>query len=233
MCWIADPLWPKVLDPGPLPHWNQIGLATLLIRFMLIFVASCLKRLQLVRAKKQVTHTFKPPPVRRFKVTAIYFIHLLWNCHFSCASWNSHFVFTSHEIAIFYSPLMKTIFLFTFYVDGNYPRFGNGEVGTVHCLRLNPALRKNEWVYGNVKHIYCCEQCCGSLFDPWIRDPGWIKNQDPVPGNGIYTARNMFSDSLETIFFLLKILFFWRIRDPEYFWPWIRHPVWKNSEPDP
>ncbi len=101
MCWIADPLWPKMLDPGPLPHWNQFGLATLLIRFMLIFVASCLKRLQLVRAKKQVTHTFKPPPVRRFKVTAIYLIHLSWNCHF---------LFTSQEIAIFYSPLMKLSF---------------------------------------------------------------------------------------------------------------------------
>jgi len=28
-------------------------------------------------------------------------------------------------------------------------------------------------------------QCCGSgircLFNPWIRDPGWIKNQDPDP----------------------------------------------------
>jgi hypothetical protein len=31
-------------------------------------------------------------------------------------------------------------------------------------------------------------QCCGSgsrircLFDPWIRDPGWVKSQDPDPG---------------------------------------------------
>jgi hypothetical protein len=31
-------------------------------------------------------------------------------------------------------------------------------------------------------------QCCGCvsgircLFDPWIRDPGWVKNQDPDPG---------------------------------------------------
>ncbi len=34
------------------------------------------------------------------------------------------------------------------------------------------------------------EQCFGSgsgircLFDPWIRDPGWVKNQDPDPGSG-------------------------------------------------
>jgi hypothetical protein len=29
-------------------------------------------------------------------------------------------------------------------------------------------------------------QCCGSgiwcLFDPWILDPGWVKNPDPDPG---------------------------------------------------
>ncbi len=28
--------------------------------------------------------------------------------------------------------------------------------------------------------------CCGSgircLFDPWIRDPGWVKSQDPDLG---------------------------------------------------
>jgi hypothetical protein len=22
----------------------------------------------------------------------------------------------------------------------------------------------------------------GAYFDPWIRDPGWVKNQDPDPG---------------------------------------------------
>jgi hypothetical protein len=33
-------------------------------------------------------------------------------------------------------------------------------------------------------------QCCGSgsgircLFDPWIRDPGWVKSKDPDPGSG-------------------------------------------------
>jgi hypothetical protein len=30
------------------------------------------------------------------------------------------------------------------------------------------------------------DQCCGSgihcLFDPWIWDPGWVKNQNPNPG---------------------------------------------------
>jgi hypothetical protein len=25
----------------------------------------------------------------------------------------------------------------------------------------------------------------GCLFDPWIRDPGWVKSQDPDPGSGV------------------------------------------------
>ncbi len=34
---------------------------------------------------------------------------------------------------------------------------------------------------------YTCTQCCGwsgigCLFNPWIRDLGWVKNQDPDPG---------------------------------------------------
>ncbi len=33
---------------------------------------------------------------------------------------------------------------------------------------------------------YTLSQCSGSgiryLFDPWIRDPGWVKNQDPFRG---------------------------------------------------
>jgi hypothetical protein len=34
----------------------------------------------------------------------------------------------------------------------------------------------------------CTIQCCGSgsgiryLFDPWFRDPGWVKSRDPDPG---------------------------------------------------
>jgi hypothetical protein len=24
-----------------------------------------------------------------------------------------------------------------------------------------------------------------TLFDPWIRDPGWVKSQDPDPGSGM------------------------------------------------
>jgi hypothetical protein len=35
--------------------------------------------------------------------------------------------------------------------------------------------------------VYCERQCCGSpgsgaFLTPWIRDPGWVKSQDPDPG---------------------------------------------------
>jgi hypothetical protein len=44
------------------------------------------------------------------------------------------------------------------------------------------------------------DEACGSgircLFDPWIRDPGWVKNQDPGSGMNIL---DHISESLETI----------------------------------
>jgi hypothetical protein len=36
-------------------------------------------------------------------------------------------------------------------------------------------------------------------FDPWIRDPGWVKNQDPDPGVDIL---DHISESLKTIFWV-------------------------------
>jgi hypothetical protein len=91
-------------------------------------------------------------------------------------------------------------------------------------------------------------QCCGSgsgircLFDPWIRDPGWVNNQDPDPGSGSrLNIPDHFSESLETIFWV-KILKFFdadadadpgsenlfdpgsRIRDGKKFASWIRYP---------
>ncbi len=45
-------------------------------------------------------------------------------------------------------------------------------------------------------------------FDPWIRDPGWVKNQDPDPGSGFgMNNPDHISESLET-FFWVKILKF-------------------------
>ncbi len=40
---------------------------------------------------------------------------------------------------------------------------------------------------------------------PWIRDPGWVKNEDPDPG---WTSWIIFFESLETIFWVKKILKF-------------------------
>ncbi len=39
------------------------------------------------------------------------------------------------------------------------------------------------------------------LFDPWIRDPGWVKKQDPDPrsGSGMINTDHI-SESLETNF---------------------------------
>jgi hypothetical protein len=41
------------------------------------------------------------------------------------------------------------------------------------------------------------------LFDPWIRDPGWVESQHPYPGSGMNNPDHIFY-SLETIF-----LVFW------------------------
>jgi hypothetical protein len=30
------------------------------------------------------------------------------------------------------------------------------------------------------------------LFDPWIRYPGWVKNQDPDPGSYFESFKNIF-----------------------------------------
>jgi hypothetical protein len=55
-----------------------------------------------------------------------------------------------------------------------------------------PGLREEAW-----------GQCCGSgaFFDPWSRDPEWVKNQDPNPGSrSELNNPDHISESLETIF---------------------------------
>jgi hypothetical protein len=47
-------------------------------------------------------------------------------------------------------------------------------------------------VLGPAKWIRC-------LFDIWIRNPGWIKNQDPDTGSGMKIP-DQISESLDTIF---------------------------------
>jgi hypothetical protein len=39
------------------------------------------------------------------------------------------------------------------------------------------------------------------LFDPWIRDPGWAKSQDPDQGSGMNNPDHI-SQSSETIFWV-------------------------------
>ncbi len=53
------------------------------------------------------------------------------------------------------------------------------------------------------KIIYNIRQCCGSvfqdpgsgircLFDPWIRDPGWVESQHQDPGSGMNNPDHIF-----------------------------------------
>jgi hypothetical protein len=53
------------------------------------------------------------------------------------------------------------------------------------------------------------------LFDPWIRDPGWVKNQDPGSGMGKKSGSgswmnnpDQISESLETIFGVKMLKYF-------------------------
>jgi hypothetical protein len=45
-----------------------------------------------------------------------------------------------------------------------------------------------------ISQIFLC-QCCGSgircLFVTWIRDPGWVKNQDPGSGSGTHKPNHI------------------------------------------
>ncbi len=68
-------------------------------------------------------------------------------------------------------------------------------------------------------------QCCGSvswircLFDPWIKDPGWVNKQDPDPG---WSTRLIFPRAWKPIFWKY-INYLMRIRDPEN-----SDPGWKT-----
>ncbi len=44
------------------------------------------------------------------------------------------------------------------------------------------------------------------LFDPWIRDPGWVESQHPDPGSGMNNPNHIFY--LEIIFLGVKIVKF-------------------------
>jgi hypothetical protein len=55
-------------------------------------------------------------------------------------------------------------------------------------------------------------------FDPWIRDPGWVKNQDPDPGSGYgMNIPNHNFESLETVYWVTILKFFYADPDPESF----------------
>jgi hypothetical protein len=63
------------------------------------------------------------------------------------------------------------------------------------------------------------------LFDPWIRDPGWVKNQNPDPGSGLNIPDHI-SESLETNFWVKKLKFF--LADTRFGIFLTLDPGWKN-----
>ncbi len=52
----------------------------------------------------------------------------------------------------------------------------------------------------------------GYHFDPWIRDPGWVTNQDPGFGSRIISC----SESLKTMFWVKILKFFDSDPDPGF-----------------
>jgi hypothetical protein len=81
-------------------------------------------------------------------------------------------------------------------------------------------------------------QCCGSgsgircLFEPWIRDTEWVKNQDPDPESGM-NIPDYISESVETIFGLKILKFFDADPNPGSGIVLNLDPGWKNSDPIP
>ncbi len=83
--------------------------------------------------------------------------------------------------------------------------------------------------------IWCLYKCCGSgsgiqcLFDPWIRDPEWVKIKNRIQDAG-WTSRIILSRALKQ-FFGLKILKFCDAHpDPGSRIFLTRDPGWKNSD---
>jgi hypothetical protein len=70
------------------------------------------------------------------------------------------------------------------------------------------------------------------LFDPWLRDPGWVKSQDPDPGSRILIRDEQpesYFRELRNHFFGVKILKFFD--DPGSGIEKIRIRDGKNSDP--
>ncbi len=101
--------------------------------------------------------------------------------------------------------------------DGNQTRIHNivqrikteDYCSILFCMRKISEIVSSLFLWNDLPS----KQGCGSgsgircLFDLWIRDPGWVKNQEPDPDH--------ISESLETIFELKYFNSLMQIRDPE------------------
>jgi hypothetical protein len=67
-----------------------------------------------------------------------------------------------------------------------------------------------------------------------IRDPGWVKNQDPDPGSGSgINILDHISENLETIFWVKRQIFLMQIRIRNLFDPGTEIRDGKSEIPDP
>ncbi len=110
------------------------------------------------------------------------------------------------NIVFFYLKSIKTLCYIT------DKRYRSSQYSTCKPFELSLLLtalhcppEKTKKQLGKLTLIF--QQCCGpgsgvrGLFDPWIRDPGWVKNQDPDLGSGMNIPVHI-SKSLETIFWI-------------------------------
>jgi hypothetical protein len=110
----------------------------------------------------------------------------------------------------------------------------------VHFAQIMPSFfssyRFLTWYLAELKgKLLCCGSGSGirCLFDPWIRDPGWVKKLGS--GSGMNDPDHI-SESLETIFWFKIFKFFDEDPGSEMEKIWIRDgknsdPGWKNSDP--
>jgi hypothetical protein len=66
------------------------------------------------------------------------------------------------------------------------------------------------------------------LFDPWIRDPGWVKNKDPDPGSGSgMNNPDHIPRALKLLFWVKILKFFAADPDPCFLFLVCLHPMTK------
>ncbi len=84
---------------------------------------------------------------------------------------------------------ITSVFLERFVIktyDSQSSKWGFNSVTRKGTIRIRIRFHRDRQDSDICIKVMRIHQCCGSgircLFDPWIRDPGWVKNQDSDPG---------------------------------------------------